>query len=238
MKRLLDNDLIFGRLLTVSEPHLVERYNKALTAFGLKKTKLKSFEIDRTGFSPQVAEELKDDLYLDPNEVNRRFQSSMHEWIHIAPVASFGQGRQPRGEVRRAVARQLIRSLAALPGVEKEKLGTTDGDRVLRGDSGGLQVIRRQCDAQPWRCIRINERLEGIERVHESIAVVLDGQVRVMLLGKVNKTLHRLDELARSCGQFPGLTGRCTALDGHAAPGLAQQLGVFRVASTVHRERK
>ena len=42
-------------------------------AFGLKPTKLTSFEIDRTGFSPQVAEELGDYQYLDPNEVNRRF---------------------------------------------------------------------------------------------------------------------------------------------------------------------
>jgi hypothetical protein len=69
---LRDNDLIFGRLLTVDEPHLIERYNKAMTAFGLKPTKLKSFQIDRTGFSPEIAEECGAD-YLDPNEVNRRF---------------------------------------------------------------------------------------------------------------------------------------------------------------------
>ncbi len=69
---LRENDLIFGRLLTVDEPHLIERYNKALTAFGLKPTKLKSFQIDRTGFSPEIAEECGED-YLDPNAVNRRF---------------------------------------------------------------------------------------------------------------------------------------------------------------------
>ena len=73
MDLLRDNELIFGRLLPVSEPHLIERYNKALKAFGLKPTELKSFEIDRTGFSPQIAEELEDPHYLDPNEVNRRF---------------------------------------------------------------------------------------------------------------------------------------------------------------------
>src|SRR5688572_20168440 len=73
MDLLRDNELIYGRLLPVEEPHLIERYNKALTAFGLKPTGLKSFEIDRTGFSPQVAEELGDYQYLDPNEVNRRF---------------------------------------------------------------------------------------------------------------------------------------------------------------------
>ncbi|EKF17438.1 DUF6638 family protein [Nitratireductor pacificus] len=73
MKLLRDNDLIFGRLLKVDEPHLIERYNRALKAFGVRETKLKSFDIDRTGFSPQVAEELKDEQYLDPNGVNRRF---------------------------------------------------------------------------------------------------------------------------------------------------------------------
>jgi hypothetical protein len=73
MDLLRDNELIYGRLLPVDEPHLIERYNKALAAFGLKPTKLKSFEIDRTGFSPEIAKELDDPLYLDPNEVNRRF---------------------------------------------------------------------------------------------------------------------------------------------------------------------
>lgn len=73
MDLLRDNELIFGRLLPIEEPHLVDRYNKALAAFGLPVTKRTSFEIDRTGFSPQIADELGDPLYLDPFEVNRRF---------------------------------------------------------------------------------------------------------------------------------------------------------------------
>jgi hypothetical protein len=73
MNLLRENELIYGRLLRVEEPHLIERYNKALKAFGLPPTKLASFEIDRSGFSPQVAEELGDPHYLDPNQVNRRF---------------------------------------------------------------------------------------------------------------------------------------------------------------------
>ncbi|MGB3389092.1 MAG: DUF6638 family protein [Pseudaminobacter sp.] len=73
MDLLRDNELIYGRLLAVEAPHLIERYNKALTAFGLPQTKLASFEIDRSGFSPQVAEELGDPHYLDPNQINRRF---------------------------------------------------------------------------------------------------------------------------------------------------------------------
>jgi hypothetical protein len=73
MDLLYDNELIYGRLLTIEEPHLIERYNKALSSFGEKPTKLKKFDIDRTGFSPQVAKELGNADYLDPNGVNRRF---------------------------------------------------------------------------------------------------------------------------------------------------------------------
>ncbi|MGO4837727.1 DUF6638 family protein, partial [Rhizobiaceae sp. 2RAB30] len=73
MDLLRDNELIYGRLLRIEEPHLIERYNKALRAFGLQATKLEAFDIDRTGFSPQIAEELGDYNYLDPDEVNRRF---------------------------------------------------------------------------------------------------------------------------------------------------------------------
>jgi hypothetical protein len=73
MKRLLEAELIYGRLMTVTEPHLIGRYNKALKGFGLPETKLEEFDIDMTGFSPQVATELNDRDYLDPNRVNRRF---------------------------------------------------------------------------------------------------------------------------------------------------------------------
>lgn len=73
MQRLADHALIYGRLLTVDQPHLVERYNKALKAFGLPITKLSSFQIDRTGYSPEIAKEMGNREYLDPNGINRRF---------------------------------------------------------------------------------------------------------------------------------------------------------------------
>ncbi|KQX55082.1 MULTISPECIES: DUF6638 family protein [unclassified Ensifer] len=73
MKRLLEAELIYGRLLDISEPHLIARYNKALEGFGLRPTALTQFSIDMTGFSPEIADELGDRDYLDPNRVNRRF---------------------------------------------------------------------------------------------------------------------------------------------------------------------
>ena len=55
MELLREKSLIFGSLYTVNEPHMVERYNRALEGFGLPHTKLKEFQIDMTGFSPEIA---------------------------------------------------------------------------------------------------------------------------------------------------------------------------------------
>jgi hypothetical protein len=63
----------FTQLLTIDEPHLIERYNRALKAFDVKPVKLDTFRIDMTGFSPEVADALGDEDYLDPKRVNRRF---------------------------------------------------------------------------------------------------------------------------------------------------------------------
>ncbi len=73
MERLIANDLIYGRLMPVTRPHMVERYNAALACFDAEPTRLTSFNVDATGFSPEVAEELEDPRYLDPHGVNRRF---------------------------------------------------------------------------------------------------------------------------------------------------------------------
>jgi hypothetical protein len=86
MKRLLEAELIYGRLLPVDEPHLVERYNKALDGFGMRRTALSSFRIDMTGFSPEIADELGDRDYLDPNRVNRRFVIMTPEQVNLPVV--------------------------------------------------------------------------------------------------------------------------------------------------------
>ena len=73
MERLIDNALIYGGLIRIGQPHLVGRYNDALKAFGLKPTKCEHFVIDATGYSPEVADDLEDEHYLDPTGVSRRF---------------------------------------------------------------------------------------------------------------------------------------------------------------------
>jgi hypothetical protein len=73
MKRLIAHGLMFGNLIEVSSPALVERYNRALRHLTGKVTKLDDFHIDLSGYSPEIGDELDDDLYLNPNGANRQF---------------------------------------------------------------------------------------------------------------------------------------------------------------------
>ena len=73
MKRLISKGLMFGNLIPVESPALIERYNRALKALTGKETKLADFHIDISGYSPEVGDELGDDLYLNPNGCNRQF---------------------------------------------------------------------------------------------------------------------------------------------------------------------
>ena len=73
MKRLIERGLMFGNLIRISSPALVERYNRALKALTGKKTRLKSFHVDISGYSPEVGDSLKDHLYLNEGGCNRQF---------------------------------------------------------------------------------------------------------------------------------------------------------------------
>ncbi len=73
MKRLIEKGLMFGNLIHVSSPALVDRYNRALDHLTGKTTGLSDFHIDISGYSPEVGDELDDHLYLNPNGVNRQF---------------------------------------------------------------------------------------------------------------------------------------------------------------------
>ncbi|MEO1138940.1 MAG: DUF6638 family protein [Pseudomonadota bacterium] len=73
MKRLIKSGLMFGNLVHVASPALVERYNRALKHLTGKETKLTDFYIDISGYSPEVGHELEDHLYLNHQGVNRQF---------------------------------------------------------------------------------------------------------------------------------------------------------------------
>lgn len=73
MHRLIEKGLMFGNLIRVDSPILVERYNRALKHLIGRETKQDVFHIDISGFSPEVGDEFGDDLYLNHQGVNRQF---------------------------------------------------------------------------------------------------------------------------------------------------------------------
>ncbi|MDF0600738.1 hypothetical protein P1J78_08350 [Psychromarinibacter sp. C21-152] len=73
MKRLISKGLMFGNLVEVSSPALVDRYNRALKHLTGNTTGLNDFHVDISGYSPEIGEELGDPLYLNPNGCNRQF---------------------------------------------------------------------------------------------------------------------------------------------------------------------
>lgn len=73
MMRLIEKGLMFGNLFEVSSKALVERYNRALKHLTGKETKLSDFHVDISGYSPEIGDELDDQLYLNPNGCNRQF---------------------------------------------------------------------------------------------------------------------------------------------------------------------
>ncbi|SMH49550.1 DUF6638 family protein [Maritimibacter sp. HL-12] len=73
MKRLISRGLMFGNLIRVDSPALVERYNRALERLSGKRTALPEFHVDISGYSYEIGEELGDHFYLNPGGVNRQF---------------------------------------------------------------------------------------------------------------------------------------------------------------------
>lgn len=73
MKRLIERGLMFGNLIHVQSPVLVERYNRSLRHLTGKETTLTDFHIDISGFSPEIGDELDDLHYLNHAGVNRQF---------------------------------------------------------------------------------------------------------------------------------------------------------------------
>ncbi len=73
VKLLIEKGLMFGNLLPVDSPVLVDRYRRAMKHLTGKETALTDFHIDISGYSPEIGDELGDDLYLNPKGLNRQF---------------------------------------------------------------------------------------------------------------------------------------------------------------------
>ncbi|MHA7968413.1 DUF6638 family protein [Rhizobium sp. CAU 1783] len=186
MNRLLEAELIYGRLLAVTEPHLVARYNKALSGFGLKATALTEFDIDMTGFSPQIAAELGDRDYLDPNRVNRRFviltpeQESlpvvhtsfsntaglMHEFFtaNARAINAVTIKDALYGEIEDSVA--TVESLEDLLSINEVQFRVLSAEDLL-GKAGELRQLADRLQSEPnaWRDDALLNRMVELARL-------------------------------------------------------------------------
>ncbi|WP_171230266.1 DUF6638 family protein [Ruegeria sp. HKCCA4008] len=115
MIRLIEKGLMFGNLVHISSPALVERYNRALQHLAGKTTALTDFHVDISGYSPEVGIELDDPLYLNPNGVNRQFILLTTE-----------QKRAPLLNVKFSTSRDILRDFIEMNEAQLFALTATD----------------------------------------------------------------------------------------------------------------
>ncbi len=115
MIRLIEKGLMFGNLVHISSPALVERYNRALRHLAGKTTALTDFHVDISGYSPEVGIELEDELYLNPNGVNRQFILLTTE-----------QKRAPLLNVQFSTSRDILREFIEMNEAQLFALTATD----------------------------------------------------------------------------------------------------------------
>ncbi|WP_170345708.1 MULTISPECIES: DUF6638 family protein [Ruegeria] len=115
MIRLIEKGLMFGNLVHISSPALVERYNRALQHLAGKTTGLTDFHVDISGYSPEVGIELEDELYLNPNGVNRQFILLTTE-----------QKRAPLLNVKFSTSRDILREFIEMNEAQLFALTATD----------------------------------------------------------------------------------------------------------------
>lgn len=98
MEKLIRRGLMFGNLIHVDSPALVDRYNRALKHLTGKQTQLTDFHIDISGYSPEIGDELDDQFYLNHGGVNRQFI-----------LLSTEQKRSPLLHVQFSTSRDILR---------------------------------------------------------------------------------------------------------------------------------
>jgi hypothetical protein len=108
---------MFGNLVRVEGPVLVERYRRALKHLTGKETALEEFHIDISGFSPEIGDELGDELYLNHPGFNRQFI-----------LLSTDQKRAPLLNAQFSTSRSILRRF--IEGNEAELFALTARDAV------------------------------------------------------------------------------------------------------------
>jgi len=145
MQKLKQANLYRSELIPVSGK-LVERYNKCLVKLGFAETKLKKFSIDGVGWSPEIAEETQDDMYLCNGESNPH-------GIIISPLQNRKPVYSPYHSFDRDMMQLIFKSYS-----KKIKDITRDSAIIIDFDQG-IDTFYEPLDVLKYENIRINFHL-------------------------------------------------------------------------------
>ena len=188
MERLIEHQLRYGGLLEIAQPHLIERYNAALASFGVPATELDRFSIDATGYSPEVAEELGNAQYLDPNGVNRRFVILTPAQAHL-PIVSINFSSTI--DIFRAFFRENAEALQILT-LKDAVYGELDNSTYRVDDLADVLSIKHV----QFRLATVNALLDKARRLEDLIDRFHTGRDSWM----DDELIENMLELARECG--------------------------------------
>ncbi|WP_299984241.1 DUF6638 family protein [uncultured Ruegeria sp.] len=193
MIRLIEKGLMFGNLVHISSPALVERYNRALQHLAGKTTALTDFHVDISGYSPEVGIELEDELYLNPNGVNRQFILLTTE-----------QKRAPLLNVKFSTSRDILREFIEMNEAQLFALTATDAvagelvNSVIKlstpRDLFNIQKIEIEADTAGGT-LRKAERLAGMV---EQFKTEEDAWFDDILIAKMIETAKETGDVTRN----------------------------------------
>nr|WP_321250472.1 DUF6638 family protein [uncultured Ruegeria sp.] len=193
MIRLIEKGLMFGNLVHISSPALVGRYNRALQHLAGKTTALTDFHVDISGYSPEVGIELEDELYLNPNGVNRQFILLTTE-----------QKRAPLLNVKFSTSRDILREFIEMNEAQLFALTATDavaGELVnsvfkltTPGDLLNLRKIEIEADTAGGT-LRKAQQLAGMV---EQFKTEEDAWFDDVLIAKMIETARETGDVTRN----------------------------------------
>ncbi len=173
MDKLKEANLYRSELIPVSGK-LVERYNKCLVKLGFTETKLKSFSIDGIGWSPEIAEEKKELLYLNNGEANPH-------GIIISPLQKGKPVYLPYHTFDRDMMQQIFK-------VYNDKIKDITRDSAICIDfDQGIDAFYEPLDVLKYKTVHINfhlmdnlyhqqnEQLELIEKFNQGNNFIDEG---------------------------------------------------------------
>ena len=145
MNKLKQANLYRSELIPISGK-LVERYNKCLVKLGFTETNLSTFSIDGVGWSPEIAEEKKDDMYLCNGESNPH-------GIIISPL----QNRKPVYSPYHSFDRDMMQLI--FKSYSKKINDITRDSAIIIDFDQGIDTFYEPLDVLKYDSIRINFHL-------------------------------------------------------------------------------